>query len=901
MRNKISKIFLLAIGVISGLLIGSQKVSAYTLTYENTDYYFERRDSEHHASDHLKEYKIDGKVAYCIEPRVHEGSDNYLQGNWSNVNLSNEIKERVLLIAYYGYTYPNHQTIKYRAATQGMLWETIMGEGSWVKFTTKLWGEGKELDISKERAEIERLISNHLIKPSFNGKTYKLQVGETITIHDDNEILNDYIINVSGANYSVNGNDLTLTATKTGEVSIIMEKKMIYDANYKVFYGKDIQNILVAGNVDPVMASTKINGYYASVELHKKDSTGTIKGQTTLEGAVYGVYATDGKLITTITTDKNGYGKSDQVIPYGDYFVQEIEAPKGYKLDKNKYSIDAKGKASVNVEVEEDGITNYISILKQYESVNGNTTFLNAESGIEFEIFYPNGKLFDKIKTDKNGYATIEIPYGIWTFHQVNTTEGFEKIHDFKITVDEKSEKTQYYNILNNSLTLYLQVYKVDGETNKTIALANTTFKILNTDTNQYITQYVGGKIYDTFKTDETGRFTTYLKIPSGNYKLVEIESPYGYLINNDGFEFHIGSETNIEYTTYGAFTTLKYENYPIKGKIEINKIGEKFVIENDKYKYESIPLKNVKFEIHAKEDILSSDKTHLYYNKGDLVDTLITDKNGHAISKSLPLGKYYIVEVEVSDDYILDKTAHDIILKQVDNKTPVVYTSYSKLNYLKKATLEFSKTDLTTGKPIPNTTVEIFTENNEKIFKGTTDKDGKIIINDLPIGKYYIIETNPAEGYVITDKIVYFEIKENDEIVKANMSNEKITSTIKIHKVDEDQNPIAGVEIGIYDMNNNLINSYITDENGDIEVELEYGNYYYQEISTANGYILNDEKVYFGITTNGEYQQYTLVNEKETVEVPKTGLNESKLLNIVGAIAVITGIGYIIYEKKKK
>lgn len=238
MRNKIGKLFLLTASLISALIVGSQKVSAQTLTYENTDYYFERRDSEHHASDYLKEYKIDGKVAYCIEPRIHEGTDNYIQGNWNNANLSNEIKERVLLIAYYGYTYPNHQTIKYRAATQGMLWETIMGEGSWVKFTTQLWGKGKELDISAERAEIERLISTHLIKPSFNGKTYNLQIGETITIHDTNEILNEYIINVSGVTYSVNGNDLTLTATKTGEVSILMERKMVYDDNYKIFMVK---------------------------------------------------------------------------------------------------------------------------------------------------------------------------------------------------------------------------------------------------------------------------------------------------------------------------------------------------------------------------------------------------------------------------------------------------------------------------------------------------------------------------------------------------------------------------------------------------------------------------------------------------------------------------------------
>ena len=98
--------------------------------------------------------------------------------------------------------------------------------------------------------------------------------------------------------------------------------------------------------------------------------------------------------------------------------------------------------------------------------------------GITFEIYYPNGNKYGEIKTDKNGYASLNLPYGVWKFHQVNTTTGYEKIYDFYITVNETSEKEQYYNILNNTLYSYLQVIKVDSETGKTIAIANTTFKI---------------------------------------------------------------------------------------------------------------------------------------------------------------------------------------------------------------------------------------------------------------------------------------------------------------------------------------------------------------------------------------------------------------------------------------
>ena len=126
----------------------------------------------------------------------------------------------------------------------------------------------------------------------------------------------------------------------------------------------------------------------------------------------------------------------------------------------------------------------------------------------------------------------------------------------------ETSEKEQYYNILNNTLYAYLQVIKVDSETGKTIAIANTTFKIFNTDTNQYVSQYVGGKVYSEFKTDENGKMITYLKLPAGNYKLIEVSAPNGYLKDKDGLKFTIGNDTHYSYTTYGAFIVVTYKKH---------------------------------------------------------------------------------------------------------------------------------------------------------------------------------------------------------------------------------------------------------------------------------------------------------------------------------------------------
>ena len=325
--------------------------------------------------------------------------------------MSNSIKERILLIGYYGYTYPGHQTLEYRAATQGLIWDAIIGNGAHTTFWTARWQGGSQLDVSAQQADIENLIAHHYDRPSFNGGVYKLQVGETLTLTDTNGVVGNYNISVDGADVSVDGNNLTIKPSKDGAIDITLTKNMPYASAYKLFIGDGIQNMYVPGTTDPVIAKIRINSYYGDVELEKKDKETNIttpQGQATLKNAEYGVYEqSTGNLITTIKTDENGYGKSPKVLPYNSYYLQEISASEGYLLDNTKYNFDLKGKETESIDVFETVVKNYISILKQYEHVDGNTTFLNAENGITFEIYYPNGELFDTITTDKNGYAKI--------------------------------------------------------------------------------------------------------------------------------------------------------------------------------------------------------------------------------------------------------------------------------------------------------------------------------------------------------------------------------------------------------------------------------------------------------------------------------------------------------------
>ena len=634
--------------------------------------------------------------------------------------------------------------------------------------------------------------------------------------------------------------------------------------------------------------------FLGQVEIYKFDSitnSCVSSGSASLKGTVYGIYKSDGTLISQLVIDENCYAKSEKNLRTGDYYIQEIKSGTGYKIDNKKYdfSITPENYKKVfTFQLKDIPYTTFLTINKTYLSQNG----VQAEVGATFEVWSTTkNKKVATLVIDKSATASILLPYDKYIIKQVLGKEGYKLANDIDFSVNEETEPETYITLTNEPYSAKIKVEKVDTNNNK-IALAGIKFKIYDIDNGKYVCQnitYPNVEEICEFETDMNGEFITPDILYPGHYRLEEVDqSIYGYLWNQNGLEFTIDENSNIiEDKDLGTLVVLTFENQEVFGEIQIHKVGEELVIENNSYYYQETNLADVVFE--------------LYDENGNLIQKIKTDENGLGTFKNLKLGKYILKEVSTRDGYVLSNEEYEIVLEYQDQYTPIVYKTFELKNYLKKGTLEFTKTDLVDDEPLPNTTIKIYDEStNVLIFEGKTDKDGKITISNLYVGNFRIEESNAPAGYILNDEPMYFSIKENGKIEKVNMTNEKIKGILKLLKTDELGNPLSGVKINIYKEDGGLYGTFITNEEGLITIEnIEYGNYEIKEIKTLDGYEISSESLYFSIDSQDELVELSLVNKK----LPQTGKYDySKILGCTFLFAGgLLTIAYIKKQKKKE
>lgn len=689
--------------------------------------------------------------------------------------------------------------------------------------------------------------------------------------------------------------------------------------------------------------------------------TKTSQGDASLAGAVYGIY-NDDNLVDKYTTDKNGSFTTSYYVCGDKWTLKEIEPSEGYLLDETEYHIGVEAKKytlennSVSIGVTEDILKGKIAIIKHTD--DGSTKIETPEKGAEFQVYLKSSGSYTKAKEserdtlvcDEYGFAeTKDLPYGTYTVHQTKGWNGTEFIADFDVFISENN-KTYKYLINNASLESYVKIVKVDSETGKQIPYAGAGFQIYDPNDKLVTMTYTYPEVttIDTFYTNSDGYLITPETLPYGKgYSVVEVQAPYGYILDSTPVYFDITAENTSE---ENGVTIVKAEkkNTPQKGTITVEKTGEIFsnvtavgggytdesgndVALTTVYQpeYSVSGLSGAVFEIYADEDITTPDGT-VRYKKDTFVDTITTDKKGTATSKQIYLGKYRVVEKTAPYGFVLNKTVNHIELTYSGQNEKVTSTSTSFTNDRQKVVIDLTKIleqdekfNIGSNDEIRNVSFGLYADEDLKAANGTViPKDGLIEIitcdekgkatftTDLPIGSYYVKKISTDNHYILSDKkypVAFESAGQNTATVHITVNdggpidNEIIYGTIQGLKIDRETGEnIAGALFGLFNAEEKEFTektAILTSESNEDGIftfdNVPYGEYIVRELKPAEGYLPNEENYQATVSEDEEVIEITVKNDK-TPELGTTAtIDGKKEFTVNGDITIDDVVSY--------
>lgn len=672
----------------------------------------------------------------------------------------------------------------------------------------------------------------------------------------------------------------------------------------------------------------------ATIDLVKEDSeTGnSAQGDAVFEGAIYGLYARedinhpDGRSgvlykkdeqVATLTTDKEGKASVSNLY-LGKYYLKEITPPVGYLLDEEEHDVncdyegDQVETVKRNTVSKEDVIKQPFQLIKAADNDKTDADLLKGagfsaylissltvkdDGSYDFTNATPivlteDGKT--EMFTDERGYAcSIPIPYGRYIVRETTTPHNFMPVDDFIVTVTENSSTPQVWRVLlDDEFKAKLKIVKQDDETKQPVLLANTEFKVYDLDAKKYVEQvttYPNTVVHKSYFTDENGYLILPESLKCGNYRIEEVSAPDGYTQNTQYVEIKVDKNTayQMDSVSGDAIITVTYENHPVKGKLVIHKSGETLKSFKKDFVYEETSLEGAEFEIYAAEDIFTPDhqvdeqgNRHVIYAKDTLVKTVATNKNGEAVIKDLPLGKYRVKETKAPSGFVLNPDSQEVSFIYKDQNTPEIEEKLEFSNERQKVELSVEKQDAETGKALKGATFGLY--NKEAISSGdkvivkadtllqeiTSNEKGKAAFTlDLPLGRYYVKELQAPAGYVSSDEILEFDATyqgQDVKTIKLKSVKKNQPTTVEVTKADiTTGTELDGASMSVLDKDGNVIDSWTSvKDSSHVIKRLQVGKTYILREELAPYGYLRATDVEFTISDTAEVQKVKMEDE---------------------------------------
>ncbi len=704
------------------------------------------------------------------------------------------------------------------------------------------------------------------------------------------------------AGYAASDEHFFVDASSAAEQS--EEAVIVYDGlkTNEVLYGaKAIVKLLGDDNTDPDPERVETPEEGAEFEVYLA-SAGSYEDARELERDY-------------LVTDENGYAMT-KALPYGMYVLRQTVAKDGYEI-KGPILFEIKGTENLTnppiLTLTNMPILYRLRFIKTDAETGriitlANTSFKLKDADGEYVkqmVYYPREEEIDTFTTDETGCVTLPetVTWGLYFIEEVESPEGYLiRSEDFAVFVGREGDTpdTVYeldIEIPNDPVKGQLRLEKkglqLTGFEPMTDAYGNEYQKPI------FELRYLAGAVFevraaedivgrdgtvwfekdtlvDTITTTEAGGDVSKV-LPLGKYIVTEVETPAGYVCDPKEYEAELVFADN---QTAIVETTVEIVNEYLPAEITLLKEKEILQTQHEGEEVRQIvataPGEGFVFGLFTDQDIRYSSGTLM---ADTLVATGATDEHGSLTFSGLfPHGSYYVRELSAPDGWKLSAERYPVTLdpamKAEDAHVIRAALSEPILNELVYSTVTLTKTDITGEETLPGAQIEVRNEDGEVIYRAYTDENGEI--PDIPVtpGRYTFREIYAPEGYALNETEMQFEV-DADGNITGDMTIRDDFTRVQLVKLDENDQPLEGVQFTLSSMDGDILKIEVSDENGLVTFDrIPYGTFVIEESRPLNGYILTDKKVTVIVT--GEF-----VNPLEPLDTFKNYPNQAVIRKV--------------------